>query len=295
VVLDIYSRDFQKVAHIKCIRTNQNKENFIIVVREEPRGVVFPSMIISKKGYEEFVIPIQEIGNNNNRIKESKLMKFLQNKYPSETLSIIKDTNNLASKDIAKIEIDSPQIKTEITIGVIYTQMGQTNPLDMFANQPSDTFETFLKAMNIKTGTSELKWRHLTITSHVAPYLNSEEHRRCVGNSPSIIFFKDEGEQFDASEVDKMGMVPQIFIVVQPYQNNYRVGFFHSGNLKSFGPDLSSNLVFSASSLADFIYTKVHNGNVMFYYTNPMNRAFMLTRQSNIDTIVQNSVNKKYH
>jgi len=185
--------------------------------------------------------------------------------------------------------------KSEITVGVIYAKEGQTNPLDMFANSPSESFEYFLRVMNIpKNG--EIQWKHVTVTCHVAPYLNSEQHRRCVGNSPSIIFFKEEGEPFDASEVDKLGMVPQIFVVVQPQgSQGYRVGFFRSGNLKPFGPELAANHIFNAAAVADYVFTKIHNGNVMFYYSYPMNRAFLLTRQNNIDVVVQNYLNKKYH
>jgi len=280
---------------MKCIRIHQmnnSKENFIIVIREEPRMDYYPAMIISKKGYEEFLISMKDVGQS--KIKDSRVLKYLQMKYPGDTILTVKDPTFTATKDIAKIEQDSSQVKNELTIGIIYAKAHQTNPLDMFANQPNENFLNFLSVMNVPTS-GDMKWKHFSITTHVAPYLNSEEHRRCVGNSPSIIFFIDEGDPFDASEVDKMGMVPQIFVVVQPLLVHYRVGFFRSGNLKSFGPELSHNLVLSGPALADFIWTKIHNGNVMFYYTPPMNRAWMLTRQSNIENIVQNYNNKKYH
>jgi len=73
------------------------------------------------------------------------------------------------------------------------------------------------------------------------------------------------------------------------------VGFFHSGNLKTYGPELAANHIFNAAAVADYAFTKIHNGNVMFYYSNPMNRAFLLTRESNIEAFVQNYLNKKYH
>eukprot|EP01123_Difflugia_compressa_P009832 TRINITY_DN3391_c0_g1_i1.p1 TRINITY_DN3391_c0_g1~~TRINITY_DN3391_c0_g1_i1.p1 ORF type:complete len:179 (-),score=30.44 TRINITY_DN3391_c0_g1_i1:15-527(-) len=170
----------------------------------------------------------------------------------------------------------------------------------MFANVSTESFENFRRAMGIPES-GELQWKHVTVTFHMAPYLNSEQHRRCVGNSPSIVFFKDEGEPFDAREVDKLGMVPQIFVVVQPHKPpgaaeiTYRVGFFHSGNLKPFGPELAANHLFSCGAIADLVLTKIHNGNVMFYYSNPMNRAFLLTRQNNIDIVLQNFLNKRYH
>jgi len=87
--------------------------------------------------------------------------------------------------------------------------------------------------------------------------------------------------------VQELGMVPQIFIVVQPGWNDvgYRVGFFRSGNLQAFEPSVPVNHVFLPHSLKDFLLTKVYNGNVMFCYCRPMNRGFMLTRESDIALI----------
>jgi hypothetical protein len=76
-------------------------------------------------------------------------------------------------------------------------------------------------------------WNHVNITYFVATQLNKDEHRRDVGNAPSFIFFKENSETpFNASEIGSIGMVPQLFIVVQPYKgddNLFRVGSFRSG------------------------------------------------------------------
>jgi len=113
-----------------------------------------------------------------------------------------------------------------------------------------------------------------------------------VGNAPCIIFFLDEGKPFDASQVQELGMVPQIFIVVQPafVEMGYRVGFFRSGNLHAFDPTVPINHVFLPQTLKDFLLTKVYNGNVMFCYCSPMNRGFMLKRESDIAEIVDKHI-----
>lgn len=35
--------------------------------------------------------------------------------------------------------------------------------------------------------------------------------------------------------------------------------------------------------------TKIHNGNVNFYYSSPMNRGFLVKRQEDIDAVIDNS------
>jgi len=73
---------------------------------------------------------------------------------------------------------------------------------------------------------------------------------------------------------------------VQPYKSGYRLGFFHSGNLKFFGPQLPAHHTFHSAVVMDFILTKIHNGNVMFFSCSPMNRAFTMIRKTTIDAIV---------
>lgn len=177
-------------------------------------------------------------------------------------------------------------------IAVIYCKTGQTNPHDMFKNQPSEKFNQFLVDMGIhpedKKQNSMITWKHMTIKVFVATQLNADEHRRDVGNAPALIFF-NEGEEFDTSDIDKMGMVPQIFIVVQPgpsREDGYRLGFFRSGNMHPFGPPVPPGYLYS-QDIKDYIYTKIHNGNVMFFYSSPLNRAFMQRRQMEIDQIVE--------
>eukprot|EP01124_Arcella_intermedia_P013080 TRINITY_DN19488_c0_g1_i1.p1 TRINITY_DN19488_c0_g1~~TRINITY_DN19488_c0_g1_i1.p1 ORF type:complete len:685 (-),score=139.97 TRINITY_DN19488_c0_g1_i1:30-1916(-) len=291
IVNDVYAKEFQNSDHFKFIRQDlKKKENFIIVVREDPsRMDGFPMLVIGKKGHEERIISTNLVSHPK---LSTKVLKYLQSMYPEDNIMQIKDPNYLAPKDIAKIEGDSPQVKKEITIGVIYAKEGQTNPLEMFANKTSEAFEKFLVIMGMTE--PEIKWQHVTIIAHVSPKLNSEQHRRCVGNAPAIIFFMDEGDSFDASDVGQLGMVPQIFIVVQRHKYGYRVGFFHSGNLKPFGPDLGKNYFFQQEALRDLLYTKIFNGNMMFFYCSPMNRAFTLTRSTNIDLIIQNYHNKVY-
>jgi len=76
-------------------------------------------------------------------------------------------------------------------------------------------------------------------------------------------------------------------------KEGYRLGFFNSGNLKPFGPELPANHVWHPLTIQDYILSKVHNGNVMFFYCSPMNRAFILTRTANIDQVLEKHLEKK--
>ena len=67
---------------------------------------------------------------------------------------------------------------------------------------------------------------------HVAPILSADEHRRLIGNDLAIIFFLDEGAEFDPSQVTALGKVPMIYIVVTPYQDAYRLVLHRSQFLK---------------------------------------------------------------
>jgi len=104
-------------------------------------------------------------------------------------------------------------------------------------NEMSESFNTFLTHMGIEKveedGPVEIIWEsYIPVLFDVAAYMNSEQHRRLIGNDQVTIFFKDEGEPFDPSGIDSIGVVPQIFLVVQPYQNKYRITSFRRKNIK---------------------------------------------------------------
>jgi len=217
-----------------------------------------------------------------------RVTRFLHNKFKDDQIILIDDPENQLNKEIQKIELNSPQVKSELKIGIIYAKQGQVNPHEMFKNGPSLNFQHFLNAMEIDPKQYIEKWNDIMVHWYISPYLTPDQHRRDVGNSACIIFFQDSGKPFDASQVQELGMVPQIFIVVQPAFKDmgYRVGFFRSGNLHAFDPMVPANHVFLAQALKDFLLTKVYNGNVMFCYCSPMNRGFMLKRESDISAVV---------
>lgn len=53
-------------------------------------------------------------------------------------------------------------------------------------------------------------------------YMNSEQHRRLIGNDVVFVIFHDSDQMFDPNPLDTLGTVPHIFAVVQPYEDSFR-------------------------------------------------------------------------
>jgi len=224
-----------------------------------------------------------KITKKKDKIKSAKLIRDANRNFLNFESFLFSKLKNVFSLDwLENLKLDlpsSPQIKNEIKVAVINSG-DKINPHEMFTNPSDPSFENFLKAMDLdvndKNANRNKMWNHVNFTFFVATQLNKDEHRRDVGNAPSFIFYKNSEGPFNASEIDTIGMVPQIFIVVQPYKDDlYRIGCFNSGNMRSYDPPIPENYIFPKFELKHFILTKIHNGNVNFYYSSPMNRMFV--------------------
>eukprot|EP01128_Nolandella_sp_AFSM9_P006221 TRINITY_DN3149_c0_g2_i1.p1 TRINITY_DN3149_c0_g2~~TRINITY_DN3149_c0_g2_i1.p1 ORF type:complete len:406 (+),score=61.24 TRINITY_DN3149_c0_g2_i1:1034-2251(+) len=223
--------------------------------------------------------------------------------------------HDLFVEKIKMVERKHPQKRTGVKIGIIYARPGQTQPKDMFQNgmeggaEVSDAFWTFMKGMGNKIDlttwkgyrgdmgaegvTYHEKWQHdVNVIYHVSPLLNSEEHRRLVGNDVAIIFFYDNPDgvipppQFDPSEIAGLGTVPQVFAVVQPVTGStYRVAFFNNVNVKHYGPQLPAYPIM-LPQLKELVLAKMYNGLVMTTYCPPLNRLYFIPRNETLISIV---------
>jgi hypothetical protein len=254
----IYKKKYSETKHLLWIGTyGKNIEEFFLVATQETVDEMndfFSALEISKKGIHEFdiVIPKKKDKKDFSKIIE----KALEQRYLSAIFCNIKTTPELIT-DIVNMEVKHQQIIAILTIGLIYCKTGQTDPLEMFLNNPSHTFQKFVKWM-----LSNKEWRGFPVEWHVATTMDEEAHRRLIGNSQCIVFFKEnDGTQFDVSQVQNLGTVTQFFIVVEPYHDRYRLGFFQKLTLKEpFGPQLPATYLFDKITLCDFFFTKVHNG-----------------------------------
>jgi len=222
------------------------------------------------------------------------------------------------SREFIAVEVKHPQKLTEMKVGVIYCRPEQTHPLDMFKNGQGDdtlcsSFWTWVSAMSKEinleqwigyrgdmgtTGkTFYKKWcvsqnerqNEIEIIYHMAPLMDAEGHRRLIGNDMAVIFFLEEGHDFqlDPTCVEALGTVPQIFVVVQPYQGKYRIGFFSYTNIKSFDPAPAHSAI-STDKMKDLILTKLYNGCLMVSrFCPPLHRLFYVPRGETLEAILE--------
>jgi len=190
----------------------------------------------------------------------------------------------------------------------MYGRPGQNSPKDMFLNgihgdKCSDAFWKFANLMGHEINLAEWNgyrgdmgkegityaetWKDITVIYHLAPKMGAEGHRRLIGNDVGVIFFFDpaEGLTFNPSQISELGQVPQVFGVVQPVGEKYRLAFFHSVNIKSYGPTIPDSLL-TAGEMKDLLLMKMYNGLVMTTYCPPLNRLFFIPRAQTLEAIV---------
>jgi len=252
---EVYKEQYSDSKHLIWVGSfPKSEEYFIVTLLDMPtqRENLYQALEHSKKGIQEFEIVCikKRESKNNTKIFE----KALEQHFLSASFYPLKTTSEIVH-DMIQIEAKHKLVVTRLEIAVIYAKAGQKNPLDMFLNEGSPEYEKFQKIL-----TSRQKWHGLEVIWHVATQMNEEQHRRCIGNCQCIVFFKDSHILFSVDQIGNLGVVPQFFVVVEPFQDRYRLGFFQRTILHPFGPQLPANYIFNVHSLIDFIFTKVHNG-----------------------------------
>jgi len=171
------------------------------------------------------------------------------------------------------------------------------DPMEMLCNRDvSPAFTDFLKIMGVlrskgtvldESGSSNRRrWNRRAVVWHVAPDMPEDQQRRFIGNDVTVLFFKDEGEPFDPSMVSSLGTIPQVFVVVQPHKDKYRLGFFSKSSMLAFGPSLLKNILFSSKSVVDYILVKLYNGLITSMLCPPMNKLYERPRAAAIAEVI---------
>jgi hypothetical protein len=172
----------------------------------------------------------------------------------------------------------------------------------MFQNsKPSEIFQEFIEIMGEKIQLNKWTgyrgdmgkegesyftyWHDFNIMYHISTLMDSEQHRRLIGNDIAIIIFQ-ESTSVDPLKID-LGQVPQIFGIVQPYLSlnqptKYRIAFFSRINLPIFPPPLPKNYLFQKYEIKDFLLTKIINGKYMTMQYPPLSRLFYIPRGTSI-------------
>lgn len=91
---------------------------------------------------------------------------------------------------------------------------------------------------------------------HVAPLMDSEQHRRLIGNVIGIIFVLEVGAKFDLRVLDGLGTVPQVFAIVQPFKNKYRLTFLNRLTLRPYEGLIPKGYLFDETEMKDRLLAK---------------------------------------
>jgi len=130
------------------------------------------------------------------------------------------------------------------------------------------------------------EWKNISVMFHVCLWMNAEQHRRLIGNDVVFIIYHDAQKPFDPVPLDSLGTVPQVFAVVQKFEDSYRLGFFSRPTIKPFMPRVPGRHSFVKEALKDFLFTKVYNGYCQALTCPPMNRLLEVPRANTITELV---------
>jgi len=239
------------------------------------------------------------IGVLRRKHKINELEEYFQLREPECIVYYVK--NPTFRNHLLSIEQKHPQSISNMKIAIIYCKAGQKSAQEWFQNNSgSDQFWKFVNLMgskidDISTHTGYKgdvgkgiafydRWKGLEIIYHVAPRMNTEMIRRLIGNDIATIFFLENGS-FDPTPIDELGTVPQIFIVVQPFQKKYRLAYINKTNIRDYGSSFPDGVLFSGLELKDRILTKFYDGYVMTKQCPPMQRLFYIPRGSALEDL----------
>jgi len=261
----------------------------------------------NKRGYKEFTVP----DGRKDRGLEERIAATLIKMEKPHSLYPLQDQRFIADFIIFE-HLYSQEFK-QFKIGVVYCKSGQTDPHQMLLNgingdNISTSFWAFMHLMGSEIDLSTWKgyrgdmgnkgqsffesWNNHEVMFHVAPMLDSEGHRRLIGNDLAIIFFLEEGGQFDLTSILALGQMPVIFVVVQPEGGSYKVAFISAASLKATKP-LTPATALDGMIMKDTVLTKIYNGIAMTQYCPPTSRLFFRPRGDWLKDLVKRFPERK--
>eukprot|EP01129_Flabellula_baltica_P005497 TRINITY_DN1997_c0_g2_i1.p1 TRINITY_DN1997_c0_g2~~TRINITY_DN1997_c0_g2_i1.p1 ORF type:complete len:660 (+),score=132.64 TRINITY_DN1997_c0_g2_i1:28-1980(+) len=324
VTSDIYEDEYFSDSHYNYCGLNKKDQcETVVSILKTPSmilpesteflnfGTAYKGLITHKNGTTEFSINSLALANYTTKPSiGKKIEEFLNDRAKGLHYYQVRDKK--VSNAILDIEKRHPQRVKEFKVAILYALPGQTAMTEIFANQPPDDslYWTFLEQMGQRIrldgwnhyrgdlGVGEgtyaesyyTKWNELEIMYHIAPWHSPEQHRRLIGNDICFIIFYESPDNapFNPQAIVDLGTVPQVFSVVQPFRNLYRLGFFNRTNLKTYGPPAPpSDYLFDGSNLKDYLLTKLHNGMRMTMDCPPMNRLFTTPRAATIKDLAE--------
>eukprot|EP01124_Arcella_intermedia_P032850 TRINITY_DN7740_c0_g2_i1.p1 TRINITY_DN7740_c0_g2~~TRINITY_DN7740_c0_g2_i1.p1 ORF type:complete len:726 (-),score=208.33 TRINITY_DN7740_c0_g2_i1:37-2214(-) len=304
---DLYKLHFAGNAHLNWVGWDLKVDEFFLIsIKETPENSSYRGLKNSKNGWDEFVVPEDQISKKDVK-KESQFLKWLSANPMFLNCSFHKLKGESITNQIKNIEQSNRQEVKFMAISVLYAKAGQTEPLEMFKNTTeatSDKFWQFLKIMGVpsnyssKSNINSSYWRNNNVIWYLAPKMDEEEHRRFIGNTQCALFYHDQAypfTPFDPVNVNNMGVIPQFFIVVSPHEDKWRLGFFSRKGVEPFGPKLPADYLFDDTNLQDYLLTKVYNGYMMTRACPPINKLHEEPRKYAIKQLVEKNVPEKWY
>eukprot|EP01126_Amoeba_proteus_P009382 TRINITY_DN13548_c0_g2_i9.p1 TRINITY_DN13548_c0_g2~~TRINITY_DN13548_c0_g2_i9.p1 ORF type:complete len:479 (-),score=92.68 TRINITY_DN13548_c0_g2_i9:5-1441(-) len=278
-------------------------------------GQVYDSLITDATGQHSFKINSLLLKRKGTTATSEDIEHFL-NTQSQPPYSFYTIHGLEFASELLKVEQKNPFRRSQLKVGVIYAQKS----VDILDNTtesrpppppPESRFWTFMKGIGVKVNTKThtkyvgdmrcegsdaekdtyfTEWHKIEVMYHVSPLLNSEQHRRLIGNDVLIIiFFENFTEQFDYNICDFLGKMPQIFSLVTPFQgvDAYNVKFFKKSTIPYFEPlSPPSSYRLSISEVKDLLLTKFFNGYHQAFKVPPLNRLYTIPREYDIKQLV---------
>jgi RAP1 GTPase activating protein 1 len=206
---------------------------------------------------------------------EKKIKKHLKSIMATYKLTVCPNANVV--EDILRLEQQHPHGGPRNTkVSVIYSKANQTHPEEMFKNSTAsdrlwefmgvlatriklDSWQDYRGDMGKQGESYYTKWNDFELMFHVSTMLNSDQHRQLIGNDSQAIIFQED-TPVEHSNLDYLGIVPQIFHVVQPVETpegtRYKVAHLVRQHIRSFEPEAPAEELFDGPTLRDYLLTK---------------------------------------
>eukprot|EP01127_Copromyxa_protea_P019059 TRINITY_DN6101_c0_g1_i1.p1 TRINITY_DN6101_c0_g1~~TRINITY_DN6101_c0_g1_i1.p1 ORF type:complete len:774 (-),score=143.10 TRINITY_DN6101_c0_g1_i1:86-2335(-) len=272
------------------------------------QGTVYPALWIDKAGNYPFNIHSKLVGRKDELVKE--LEKYL-NESAARNISFYAISEPSFPNAVLSIEDNHSCEISQFKVAVLYAKNNEQTVQEMFQNEiPEDSkfwpfMDTIAKKIHLSNWTQYrgdfgsdgedanretyfTVWRGTQIMFHVAPWLIAEQHRRLIGNDLVVIVFYEPPaselhKPFNPSVMSGLGTVPQVYSVIQPTQDVFRMAFFQKPSIKEFGPPSPSpSYYMTATDAKEYLYTKLHNAMHMIKQCPPMNRLYQVPRAATI-------------
>eukprot|EP01126_Amoeba_proteus_P055141 TRINITY_DN6827_c0_g4_i2.p1 TRINITY_DN6827_c0_g4~~TRINITY_DN6827_c0_g4_i2.p1 ORF type:complete len:398 (-),score=81.96 TRINITY_DN6827_c0_g4_i2:160-1353(-) len=298
-----------------CANTSDdvNLDCIVVVILKLPSNLdgEHCAIKITKKDHNVFTIKSNDAEKTGTLFTRKKMEKEFEN-HLNETLTpyiFYHAAYPEISDSILKIEEKHPQNNKAFKVALLYSNGSESTLQDYFSHNLASSSPSFWKFLDLLATRISLNgwqkyrgdfgvhinqdsyytvWKEMEIMFHVGLMMNSEQHRRLIGNDVVFIIFHDCFFPLDPKPLDSLGTVPQVFCVVQPLlsdENHYRIDSFARPNIRPFKPFLPRSTAFHKSVLKDHLLSKVYNGYCEALSRPPMNRLFEVPRSATINDL----------